>query len=409
MRPFLVVLLVLTSCAAQPPERSPLPDIESILPEAQGCQLSVGEPIGVLVTNIIDDSPAVGLLELGDVIESINGTSTKTIDELSIAMSNVAPGDVLSLQVRRDESPTEVSLATVPNPTNPSRALIGVNITTGFETIGVDEASSIVTPSPSARALQIANTIHLFDPLTKTWQDTGIEPPAEARWVSTSSGFYTTTGGDRISILNLLTGNQVPDDGFGGWEANRIIGVVGDTLILMVSAESAEDPDLINIAMAGLNPVTGETLWVSPVAPSFGVPGSAFGSQDGTAFVGVGVDFESGETSGVVLFDAFGTPQATEDLSALGEPIGWFDGQAMTFRTDDSTVSTYNFIERTSTSFDLPQTLTASAIAAVGDGENVLAVQGRTMVLQSLDRPLDNAPLATNCRISRIGEPGWGV
>jgi hypothetical protein len=81
----------------------------------------------------------------------------------------------------------------------------------------------------------------------------------------------------------------------------------------------------------------------------------------------------------------------------------------MAFRTSQGIVSIHDFIDGSTETFELPENLFGSEAAAVGDGENLLVVGERTLLLQSLTDPALSSPLATNCRIGRTGDPGWGV
>jgi len=402
-----VLFLIVGACVAQPPERAPLPNVEDVLPEPVGCRLSVGEPQGVRVESVIAGGAAEGVLQEGDVISSVDGTPTETRPDLSTAMTQFSPGDTIDIAYRRDGVVGTAALTLGANPADETRPMIGVTVQTAFDQVPLEEANDDVEPSTTARPIQIGDSLYLFDPLVNTWEPTGIIPPEERRWVSTTSGIYSVTDTEPIQVVDLTTDEVIEDDGFEDWEVQRLIGSVGGNLLLVVTSEIPDQPGFVNLAVASFDPAAGETLWVSPVAGSFGIPVAAFGSPDASAFLSVGADPESGSQLGVLLFAADGTVQTTETLTENGEPMGWYDGTTMAFRSGEAEVTLFDFAEEEATGFELPSSLQGSVTASVGDGRHVIAVGGRDLLLQDLTDPNISSPLATNCAIGRTGDPGW--
>ncbi|HJQ76124.1 MAG TPA: PDZ domain-containing protein [Acidimicrobiia bacterium] len=411
MRRFLagISVVLLVGCAAQPPERSPLPDVAEAVPEPAGCLLSVGEPKGVTVLSVTGDGAAVGVLEDGDVITAIEGTPTVTRPQLTELMVGFGPGEEIEIDYVRDGATGSATVTLGTNPSDASRGMIGITVQTAFDQVPPDEADDVVAPSDTARPIVVAGALMLVDPLHNTWQQTGIIPPDETRWVSTSSGFYSVTDADPVGVLDLRTGDPIPDDGFQDWDLQRLIGVVGDNLLLVVTAEIPDQPGFVNLAIAAFDPLLGQTVWVTPVGNSFGIPVAAYGSPDGSAFIAVGADAESGDQAGVALYDSAGIAQNVAGLTEYGDPMGWFSPTAMAFRTDEETVTVYEFAEGSSTAHELPATVVGSITATVGDARHIIAVRERDMLLQDLLDPNSSAPLATNCAIGRAGDPGWGA
>lgn len=411
MRRFLagISVVLIVGCAAQPPERSPLPDVAEAVPEPVGCLLSVGDPKGVTVLSVTGDGPAVGALEDGDVITAVDGSPTETRPQLTELMSSFGPGEEIEIDYVRDGATGTATVTLGTNPSDTGRGMIGITVQTAYDQIPPDEADDVVAPSDTARPIVVAGDLMLVDPLRNTWQQTGITPPDETRWVSTSTGFYSVTDTQPVGVLDLLTGDPIPDDGFQDWDPQRLIGVVGDNLLLVVTAEIPDQPGFVNLAIAAFDPRVGQTLWVTPVGNSFGIPVAAYGSPDGSAFIAVGADAESGDQAGVSLFDSNGAPQNVAGLTEYGDPMGWFSTTAIAFRTDEETVTVYDFADGSTTPHQLPETVVGSITATVGDARHIIAVRERDMLLQDLLDPNFSAPLATNCVIGRAGDPGWGV
>jgi PDZ domain-containing protein len=85
-------------------------------------------PAGVEVQLVVPGAPADGVLEVGDVIVSVNGEEVATTDELRTAFDEVEPGDSVELNVERDEKPTEVAVETRAAQDDPERAVMGVEV-----------------------------------------------------------------------------------------------------------------------------------------------------------------------------------------------------------------------------------------------------------------------------------------
>jgi hypothetical protein len=404
-----VLLLILGSCAVQPPERAPLPNVEDVLPEAVGCQVNVGAPTGVRVASVVDAGAAEGLLEEGDVITSINGSPTETRPDLTELMGQFGPGDTIEIEYDRAGTDGSVSVTLAENPDDPTRGMIGITVETAFETAELEELAETIAPTATTRPIEVGSTLYLFDPLSNLWQSTGIDPPQDTRWVSTSSGLYSVTTGEPVEILDLVTGQPVEDDGFNDWAPQRLIGSVGDELLVVVTADIADQPGFVNLAVAAFDPRSGTTSWVTPVSNDFGIPVAAYGSPDGSAFLAVGADPESGDQLGVALFDANGTLQTQEGLTELGSPMGWHDDTSMAFRTSEAAISVHDFVDASTETYELPESLVGSVTATVGDGHHILVVGNRDLLLQDLTDLTDSVPLATNCNVGRTGDPGWGA
>lgn len=85
-------------------------------------------PQGVRITAILKDSQANEVLRPGDVIVSLGGKGIRTVEELSVQMKGVQPGQPVSLTVQRDGASHELSVKTRPSGDDPNRASIGILI-----------------------------------------------------------------------------------------------------------------------------------------------------------------------------------------------------------------------------------------------------------------------------------------
>ena len=408
-RVLLSLALVLCACVEQPPERSPLPDVAEAVSEAVGCQINVGDPLGVEVVSVLATGAAVGILEEGDVIASVEGTPTATRPDLSARMAEFGPGETIDVEFERDGVEKSASVVLGENPDDDTKGMIGITVQTAFEAVPLDGLEDVISPSATARPIEIGGAIFVFDPISNQWQSTGVTPPRDTRWVSTSSGLYSATIDEPVQVVDLLTGEEIADDGFQDWEPLRLIGAVGDTILVVVTDEVPDQPGFVNLGIAGFEPRSGETRWVTPVSNGFGIPVAAYGGLDDTVFLAVGADPESGDQLGVTLFDADGNLQLGEGLTEYGSPIGWYDETSIAYRSSEGLVTVYDLIERTASDFELPQSLFGSVAASVGDGRHIIAVGNRDLLLQDLSDINVSEPLATNCNFGQTGDPGWGV
>jgi Lon-like protease len=85
-------------------------------------------PVGVLVSQVIPDTPAAGKLQPTDVILSVDGTRIRTVEELRTRLARKTPGEPVDVVVRRGDERKRYSVGTYARPEAPSRALMGVGV-----------------------------------------------------------------------------------------------------------------------------------------------------------------------------------------------------------------------------------------------------------------------------------------
>ncbi|MCI0677773.1 MAG: PDZ domain-containing protein [Actinobacteria bacterium] len=403
------LLLTLPACAAEPPERDTLPDVETVLPEARGCLLSIGEPRGVVVDSVVTGTAADGLLSVGDVIVAIDGEATVSAADLMDVMTRRDPGEEIMISLERAGDTDDVALTLGTNPDDASRPQIGILIRTSYESIPIAEATEEVTPSFTSRPLALGDHLVVVDPATGAWGEFEPDTRLGATWVATTEGIYTLIGEEDLVLTDALTEEALDHDGFQDWAPRRLIGSLGARLLIVVTVDIPDQPGFVNVGLALFDPTLGETIWVTPVLNEFGIPVTAFGAPDRSGFVLVGADSETGAVRGVEFYDSLGTLRDVGALSDLGTPVGWFDGTSMAFRPNSEQISIYDFADGSIRNFTVPGGLLDSLIAAVGDGRQIMAIDGRNLLITDLTTGSEVRTLAENCTIARIGEPGWGL
>ncbi len=401
---FIVITSLLAACAPAPPEREPLPDLSEALPPPADCAFLVGGPRGVLVEEVIPDGAADGVLEVGDVIVEAGGADTPDAASLLSALEPSAPGDDIDIDYIRDGSESTTTLALGANPDDPDRPMIGIMIRTDYESIPAGDAEGPVADGPTVRPLTIGDTIYLLDPLTATWEPTGVTVPDGMLWVSTASRFY---GVDDTAIIDLGTGDEVVHDGIEGWEVTRAIGSIGGDLLLVVTRPLEESPEQVALSVARLDPKTGSTVWVMPVLAGFGIPVAALGAPGGEHTLLVGVSEDGSELMGVQVWDGNGADIGVEGLIDLGTPIGWLDPATVMLRSEEGVANLVAISTGEAEQRAIDPQLSELPLFAVGDGHSLLAIDGQALVLDDLDTDAEVRALARDCRFVRIGEPGW--
>jgi PDZ domain len=403
----LALFAVLTSCVASPPTRSSLPDVDEVLDPPVACSFLIGEPRGILVSEVLDDTAADGILEPGDVIVAVNGVGTLDTAELRETLDQLAVGDEIEVEILRRGNEETAALILGANPDDPDRVYIGVMIRTDYEQVLASEADDAVVASPTSRSLTMGGTLYGGDPTLSTWSNTGIHIETESNWVSTTDGVYMLESGGTRALMELTGGEEISYELTENWSPVRLIGSIDEDLLIAATRPVPDDPALVEVGLARFDPQSGETEWVVGIVEGFGVPISAWGSPGSGLIQVAGVEADTSEVTGVEILDADGQVVGIGDLASLGTPVGWLDLETALFRTSGSTVSTLNAATGATDEMNLDPSVEASPIYAVADGHSVLAVSGRSLVIDDLGAQSEVRVLAENCTVNRVGESGW--
>jgi len=88
----------------------------------------VAAPRGALVIGVASDVPAAAKIDAGDVIVAVDGVPIRTPANLRREIGRRKPGDDVRLTVRRERKALDVTVRTVPSPTDPSRPIVGITV-----------------------------------------------------------------------------------------------------------------------------------------------------------------------------------------------------------------------------------------------------------------------------------------
>ncbi|MDX6310296.1 MAG: Lon-like protease [Nocardioidaceae bacterium] len=87
----------------------------------------------VKVQKVEPDTPAAGVLHVGDVIGSVDAKPTKTLAELYAAIRAVPPRSPVTLRLLRSGTARTVTITTRPNPKDPSQSQVGFIPELGYD------------------------------------------------------------------------------------------------------------------------------------------------------------------------------------------------------------------------------------------------------------------------------------
>jgi PDZ domain-containing protein len=79
---------------------------------------------------VVEESGAVGVLEVGDIITSVQGQAVSTNEEAAAVIRSYGVGDTLTIVGTRGEDPFEVEIALVPHPDLEGSPMLGVALDT---------------------------------------------------------------------------------------------------------------------------------------------------------------------------------------------------------------------------------------------------------------------------------------
>ncbi len=84
------------------------------------------QPSGVLVSGVLENGPSYGILQKGDVIVAMDGTTIKTVDEFIAFMNRTKPGQVVTLTVLRNGRELKLTVRLGEHPDRPGKGYLGI-------------------------------------------------------------------------------------------------------------------------------------------------------------------------------------------------------------------------------------------------------------------------------------------
>jgi membrane-associated protease RseP (regulator of RpoE activity) len=84
------------------------------------------QPAGILVSGVLEDGPAFGILQQGDVIIAMDGQQIRDMDSFINFMNTTKPGQVVTLTVLRNGEELNLQLKLGAHPEDPEKGYIGI-------------------------------------------------------------------------------------------------------------------------------------------------------------------------------------------------------------------------------------------------------------------------------------------
>lgn len=85
-------------------------------------------PTEVWITDLVPDKPAAEILEIGDSVDSLNGTEVVRSTDLTDALDGLEPGDVVDIAVTRDGTAQTVQVELAERDEPEGGAMIGITV-----------------------------------------------------------------------------------------------------------------------------------------------------------------------------------------------------------------------------------------------------------------------------------------
>lgn len=120
-----------------------------------------GEAPSVFITGYAADTPAGAVLQIGDQIVSLAGEEIASTEDLAETMAGTAPGDSVTIEIRRDREILSYDIELVAQEEDPERAMIGVFVRQLPFWIGIDSG---IVGGPSAGLMYSLAVIDVLTP-----------------------------------------------------------------------------------------------------------------------------------------------------------------------------------------------------------------------------------------------------
>jgi hypothetical protein len=392
------------------PTREPLPDAAAVIPEPQSCAFLVGEGRGVSVEDVINDSGADGVLEIGDLLVGINGAQILNADQLRAALSEQQVGDRVAVDVIRGGEEVQAEVVLGPNPDAPERPLLGVMVMTDFERVTPADIGSDLDLGPLSRTVGVGSSVYLFDPIAGRWADLEAEIP-DGLWVAAGRSVLTMenpTSPDS-ALVDARTGDRLVFD-IGDWWGVQILGTIGSDVLVSGARLVAGETEVYELAVLAIDFDARAAHWIWQVSTGIGVPGAIYPTPDGTRLLLMGQDQED-QVLHHMIMSAEGLPMRSPEQLTAAEgalAVGWFDDQSFLIRTADSSLQLVDASTGTVSDLELPAALgEVSRIWPVGDGIHLLADTGSSLVRFNVEGSTEIRTMADHCQIELVGSAGW--
>jgi hypothetical protein len=410
--PSLILIGLLAACAGQtPPTRNSLPDVGVVVPVALPCGFLLGDGLGVSIEDVISGGAAEGKLEAGDLLVGLDGADVSNAEQLRTALSDKSVGEEIAVDVIRSGEPMSVAVVLGASPDDPEQPLLGVMIETSFERIEATTLEDEIEGGALVRVVGIGSKIYVLNPQTADWGALDAEVPA-APWTAAAGGVFTMTDADTedAALLDAVSGDRILFD-VAEWQGSRVLGSLGDEVLVSAARLAPGEEALFQVSVLLVNVQTRNATWIWVVDdPDIGVPVASFPSPDGTRVLLAG----QGQEDDVIRYLILGSaatviarpPQLADAEGTIA--VGWFDDEQILLRDSQGAVQLLDASTGIATPAAIPAVVgTISRAWAVGDGRQVLADTGSSLIRFEVGGSQEVRTLADRCQIDQLSDIGW--
>ncbi|HUO45565.1 MAG TPA: PDZ domain-containing protein, partial [Acidimicrobiia bacterium] len=240
----------MTACIGQTaPARQPLPDVASLVEVALPCGFLLGDGSGVNIEDVVAGGAADGVLLAGDLLVGFDGAEVTNAEELRSVLASKEVGEEVALEILRGDSSMSLGVVLGANPDDPERPLLGVMIATRFERVAATDLTGQLDGGPLTRGVGVAGRLFTLDPLTASWGSLDVEAPA-GTWAVSAGAVYVMEAPDtdEAALRDVVSHDRIVFDA-GDWRGSRLLGSLGDQIIVSASRPAEGQVDLFEIAL----------------------------------------------------------------------------------------------------------------------------------------------------------------
>ena len=418
----LSIALVGAACTTRSGRQTALPPIPDTLSvdaatSQGGCLLTVGDGLGASVTDVLPGTPAIGAIDVDDLIVAVDGTAVRDAGDLVDVVGTHGIGDRITVTLQRSGEHHDVAVTLAESSEVAGRPILGVLVSTvenRLPPVEVGEAGHTVT-NPASRIVALDGDVWLLDGTTATWERvSGFAAPG-GPFVPIGDEIYTLQASDDlITLVAVRSGTSTTID-IGEWQTRIVLTSMGGRVLVAAERPDATRPTGFETAVIAIDPVTGAAVWawVPDQSSDAYVPAFAFNTiESDQAIVALTPPGDLSSTRYVILFeDDQGSPSV---VTPLGLPenavvVGWFDDRrvlSIISSIADGAITDPFTGESESTSLQLAEI--PAGMWTVGDGEHLLVADSESLQIIEVGGP-DRRTLATDCGLAVLGEWGYST
>lgn len=422
----LVLAAIASACGDGGRRTAPLsiPDeIEGRVPVPEGiaprhCSLAVGTGMGAEVLEVTPGSAAGEMLEAGDIITQLAGTTVTGASELTAVVRAQQVGDVVRIRAtRRGGGPVEGDVQLTEGTAGPD-PMLGVVVRTAVELqeTGAVEASAALQ-SPQTAVMAIDGNLFATDVVNGVWLNLDSEAP-DGLWVPAGGNVYFYEEGDPDRIINVTDPAASFDFSLEGWEGRALLGSQNGRVLVLAVRGAA---DLPQFAVIAVDPATRGVAWTfftnDAERSDFPQPILALSSPSHERTLLVTVQGDAAGNIEVLRFNLIdgegniALPVPAGDGSALAgfAIVGWHnDTEVAYYERATGRMLLWNVDTGELRELELPAPTDGNRVVPVGDGSHFIVVGEESINLVGVEEDMSSRRLVVGCSAT-VAPPGGFV